>query len=234
MTRPPAPSALEPAQALPALAASWSPGHADHLIVFARVPQLGRVKTRLAKALGEQAALAAHRSLLWHAVAMAGAVAGATRWLSLAGEDAEGECAALAHRHEMRLMHQVDGDLGQRMAAALRHCLEAGAQRVVLMGCDCPPIDARVLCAALRALMTHDSVWGPTEDGGYGLVGLRRPADGLFDAIEWSTPRVMEQTRARLRASGMSAVELPLLWDVDELADWHRWQAWRAQTRGSP
>lgn len=231
---PPAPSAPKPAHPLSALAASWSPDRADHLIVFARVPQLGRVKTRLAKALGDEAALAAHRALLWHAVAMAGAVAGATRWLSLAGDDMDGECAELAHRHQMRLMHQSDGDLGRRMAAALRHCLEAGAQRVVLMGCDCPPIDASTLCDALRALMTHDTVWGPTEDGGYALVGLRKPADSLFDAIEWSTPRVMEQTRARLQASALSAFELPLLWDVDELADWHRWETWRTKRQHSP
>lgn len=231
MTTPPAPNPVQP---WPALATLWSPGPADHLIVFARVPQLGRVKTRLARALGEPAALAAHRALLSHAVAMAGALAGATRWLALAGDDREGECAALAHQHGMRLRPQSDGDLGQRMAAALRHCLAEGAQRVVLMGSDCPPIDAGVLCDALRALLTHDTVWGPTEDGGYGLVGLRKPADCLFNEIEWSTPRVMQQTRARLRASGLSAFELPLLWDVDELADWHRWEAWRAQGPLSP
>lgn len=198
------------------------------VIVFARSPRLGEVKSRLAATLGAPAALQAYRELLDHALAAAAACPGVDRWLCLTGGDPDGEAAALAARYGLRVVGQSGSDLGQRMARALREGL-AEHSRVVLIGCDCPPIDATVLRAALQALASHDLVFGPTEDGGYALIGARAACDAVFASIDWGTPAVMAQTRERLRTEGLVAFELPALWDVDEAADWVRYQAWRAQ-----
>lgn len=206
----------------------------EHLIVFARVPRLGEVKTRLAAGLGAEGALAAYRVLLGHALVQASACADVTRWLCLTGEDPQGEGQQLASRHRMRLIRQAQGDLGWRMRVALRDCLARG-RRAVLIGCDSPPIDATLLRKAFDALRDHDLVFAPTEDGGYALVGARTDASPIFSAIDWSTDRVMAQTRQRARQSGLSVAELPLIWDVDEPADWQRFLGWRdRQTVAAP
>ena len=200
------------------------------LIVFARSPRLGQVKSRLAATLGAPAALQAYRELLEHARAGAAGCPGVDRWLCLTGDDPDGEAAALAARFGLRVVEQSGADLGQRMARALREGL-VGHSRVVLIGGDCPPIDADMLRAALRALLDHDMVFGPTEDGGYALIGTRAPCDPVFGAIDWGTATVMAQTRERLREVGLVAFELPTLWDVDEAADWARFKAWCARPR---
>ncbi|MBP8310943.1 MAG: TIGR04282 family arsenosugar biosynthesis glycosyltransferase [Burkholderiaceae bacterium] len=210
--------------------ASAQPGSSPELvIVFARSPRLGQVKSRLAATLGAPAALQAYRELLEHALAAAAGCPDVERWLCLTGDDPDGEAAALALRFGLRVVEQSGADLGERMARALRAGL-AGHSRVVLIGCDCPPIDAAVLRAALQALASHDMVFGPTEDGGYALIGTRAPCDGVFASIDWGSARVMAQTRERLRAVGLSAFEMPTLWDVDEALDWARFKAWRAQS----
>ena len=202
-------------------------GRRELVILFARSPRLGQVKSRLAATLGAAAALQAYRELLEHALAAVASCPGVERWLCLTGDDPDGEAAALAARFGLRLAAQSGADLGERMARALRDGL-AGHARVVLIGCDCPPIDAAVLQAALRALASHDLVFGPTEDGGYALVGTRMPCDAIFGSMEWGTATVMSRTRERLRAEGLSAFELPTLWDVDEAADWARFQTWKS------
>jgi glycosyltransferase A (GT-A) superfamily protein (DUF2064 family) len=78
---------------------------------------------------------------------------------------------------------------------------------------------------AADALKNHDVVLIPAEDGGYVLIGLRRELPAVFERVDWSTPRVMAQTREHLSAIGARWVELPALWDVDEPQDWQRWQA---------
>jgi glycosyltransferase A (GT-A) superfamily protein (DUF2064 family) len=81
---------------------------------------------------------------------------------------------------------------------------------------------------AADVLQHHDAVLIPAEDGGYVLIGLRQPLPQVFADITWSTPQVLAQTRERLQAAGASWQELPALWDVDEPADWNRWQHLRA------
>ena len=191
------------------------------VIVFARLPQLGRVKSRLAAALGEAAALAIYRELLDDTLARVAGCASVERWLCVTGEDPEGQGEVLARSHGYRLTRQIDGDLGARMAASLREAL-AGGSRALLLGCDCPGIDARVLQQAFEVLARHDLVFVPTEDGGYALVGARVDAPAVFQTIAWGGSSVMAQTRARLAMLGLSWRELPTLWDVDEPQDWAR------------
>jgi len=94
----------------------------------------------------------------------------------------------------------------------------AGA--LLLIGTDCPALTVEHLTSAATALRNgNDAVFIPAEDGGYVLVGLRRPQPGLFEGIDWGTGKVMAQTRERLAALGLRWVEPATLWDVDRPAD---------------
>ncbi len=121
---------------------------------------------------------------------------------------------------------QPSGDLGQRMNAAFAAHAGQSDAPLLLIGTDCPALEPQHLReAAQRLLQADEAVFTPAEDGGYVLVGLRRPQPALFEAIDWGTDRVMAQTRARLGQLGLRYSEMPKLWDVDEPADWQRWRA---------
>ena len=110
------------------------------------------------------------------------------------------------------------------MYAALSAGLDSHA-RVLLVGSDCPSIDAGYLSAAVNALDTHDVVLGPAVDGGYVLIGARSIARSLFENVDWGTSRVYEQTVARLAAAGLSWTALAALPDVDRPEDLPGWYA---------
>ena len=152
------------------------------------------------------------------------AASGAQVWLWSAGDACHPFWAALAREGAPPPVAQQGDDLGARMAHALA-VMHAGQHPAVVIGTDCPALTADHLRSAVVALAEHDHVFVPDEDGGYVLVGTRRPDPALFSAIDWGTDRVMAQTRARLRALGCTACELPMLWDLDDAADWHRARA---------
>lgn len=185
------------------------------IAVMAKAPVPGLAKTRLASVLGADgaAALAAH--LLDHAVAqaVAAALGPVTVW---ATPDATHPAfLRLQQRHGVALAVQPLGDIGQRMAAVFA----AQGGPLLLMGTDLPGLSDTVLQQAAAALATHDAVLVPALDGGYGLIGLRRPAAALFEGLAWSTPAVLAQTRQRLVAAGLRHAELPAVADIDEPAD---------------
>lgn len=189
------------------------------LVVFARAPRYGAVKTRLARNIGPAQALAVHWELLTSALRSARA-SGLPCRLLLDGELDDRQRRRLRAWLPDEIEQQICGDLGARMAAAF----ESAGAPVLLMGSDCPDIDARYLQQAARQLALADVVIGPAEDGGYGLIGLRSPAPELFRDMPWSTDRVAAETLARARALGLRVRQLELLWDVDTVADWRRWR----------
>lgn len=194
------------------------------VIVFAKAPRVGAVKTRLIPLLGAHGAAALHARLLEHTLAMAeSAHLGA---LELHGAPADDEfLRACAARFGASLIEQAPGDLGTRMHLALEGALRT-SRAVVLVGSDCPAMTARHLRAAASALADgHDAVFAPTEDGGYALVGLARADPHLFERITWASQGVMDETRRRVRELGWSAVELETLWDVDRPEDHARLMA---------
>ena len=117
---------------------------------------------------------------------------------------------------------QGPGDLGQRLTAATGAIFEAGAGAVIVIGGDCPYLDATQLRDAALALGKHDVVLGPARDGGYYLIALRRPEPAVFAGIAWSSPQVLAQTRERCASAGLSAAELVELEDVDDEGSWRR------------
>lgn len=201
------------------------------LQVFAKAPARGRVKTRLAKAVGDDAALAAYREMVARTLATAdearsrGVVAAIELWC--APDASHPDLVAWARRHGASLHAQRGDDLGARMRHALAEALARG-DVPILVGTDCPAIDAAYLASASAALDANDAVLGPVEDGGYALVGIARDVDA-FAGIAWSTPDVMAATRASLERANARWAELPTLWDVDTAADLARWRSARAR-----
>jgi rSAM/selenodomain-associated transferase 1 len=119
---------------------------------------------------------------------------------------------------------QRGDDLGQRMAHVFEDSFRLGMESVVIVGSDLPDLPSRLLRDALDALRGHEAraVLGPASDGGYYLIGLNRPQPALFDRIEWSTERVMAQTREAATTLGFEVVLLDEWNDVDDAADLSR------------
>lgn len=180
------------------------------LVIFAREPIPGTVKTRLGQALGQAAALALYEAFL-DDTCLSTQGLGARRVLAVHGDLEHPALVRLGKSHRMTLEPQADGDLGAKMAGAIaRH---VGSGPVVLIGSDAPTLPRPHLHQALGALMEHDVVVGPARDGGYYLVGARLPLPELFADVAWSTPAVLPTTLARL--AGRSHALLPEWYDVD-------------------
>ena len=195
------------------------------LIVLLKAPVEGGVKTRLAATLGATEAVAIYRGLAERQVRAVPEGWPVTVHYDPPGSEATMETWLGALRAGVRFEAQCEGDLGQRLAHAFAGEFAGGAESVIAVGGDCPALDAEILRAAGAALASAEVVIGPARDGGYYLIGLRRGSvHRLFEDIDWSTPRVLEQTRARIREAGMIHAELPVLEDVDDAASWERWR----------
>ena len=186
------------------------------ILVFAKAPEPGRVKTRLVPALGVEGAAQLQRQLIERTLdtALAADLGEVELWC--APDPDESFFAACANRPGLSMRAQGDGDLGVRMLRALA----AGAPGL-LIGSDCPAFTPAYLRDAAIALGGgSDAVFGPAEDGGYVLIGVARsPPAQLFEDIAWGTSSVMQQTRARLAQLGWRWRELATLWDVDRPED---------------
>ena len=189
------------------------------LIVFARAPEAGRVKTRLAPLLGEKGAARLHARLVVRALETAVAAGFDEVLLSCTPNMGHEFFIRNKERFDIRLLSQGRGDLGDRMHRAFKRALRKHAY-AVLIGSDCPALRPADLRAAARALSAGaDAVLAPAEDGGYPLIGLRRVSRRLFDGISWGGPRVLAQTRSRLRTLRWRWRELRTVWDVDRPED---------------
>jgi uncharacterized protein len=186
------------------------------LHLLARAPVPGKVKTRLIPALGAEGACSLQRLLLERTLALS-ADGFAERFLWL-DDLPDAELQALADDLGWTLMEQPVGDLGERMRRIAILGL-ADSEAVVLIGNDCPALDAGYLASARAALQQHCAVLGPAEDGGYVLLGLRRVDPLLFSAIPWGSEHVLALTRTRLQQLAWKHHELQMLWDVDRPED---------------
>ncbi len=192
------------------------------VVIFAKAPRPGMVKTRLADLLGAEGAAGLHARLVKRTLETARAAG--FRRIELRGAPDCGDpffrfCAG---HYGVMLASQAPGDLGARMMAAFESTLAAHS-RVLLVGSDCPALTARHLRQAERALRDGaDAVLVPCEDGGYALIGLTRVDAKLFSGIAWGSGSVMAETRERLRQLGWTWRELETLWDVDRPEDYDR------------
>lgn len=193
------------------------------LAVFSRAPVPGVTKTRLIPLLGAEGAARAHAQLLDVALRCATQAFPGKVEVCAAGDAGHPELAAVSAHWGVPIHLQRGVDLGDRMHHALTGMLGRD-ERALIIGSDCAVLSTDVLLQASAALVDHDMVFVPAEDGGYVLVGARAGTalDRAFKGISWSTAAVMEQTRKALNAAGVSFAELAPLWDIDEPADWLR------------
>ncbi|MBD2549250.1 TIGR04282 family arsenosugar biosynthesis glycosyltransferase [Microcystis elabens FACHB-917] len=206
--------------------------------MLARWPAPGRCKSRLVPGVGTGRAAAIQARLTRHGLA---AAAEARRLLaSAAGSEGLGAAPRLvlatsglgpgaAGRWGRRLgvdrvVDQGPGSLGLRMQRQMRRGWREGAAAVVLIGSDLPELAADDLLAAFRALEHSALVLGPAGDGGYWLIGRRRPTPQVFAGIDWGSDRVLEQTLAQARRAGLSTALLAERHDLDRPADLDRWR----------
>lgn len=216
-----------PAQQL-ALRYGYAPRATAVVAIMAKAPVPGVAKTRLAKLLGAVGAARAQRGFILRVLGTAHRASVGPIVLHSALGTHNRFFSLLAERWGVRCISQVEGDIGQRMAAAMEHHFAVSqAPALLIVGTDCPVLTAGHLQAAADALASHDAVCIPAEDGGYVLIGMRRSLPQVFERVDWSTPRTMTQTRERLSRAQVKWVELPALWDVDEPEDWLRWQTER-------
>lgn len=194
------------------------------VIVFARAPVAGEVKTRLAADIGAAAATAAY-------VALAERVVGALRKgtsysLIVAYTPADGERALRSWLGPgLDLRRQVDGHLGARMAAAIDAAFAGRAERVVVVGTDCPTVTPHVVEDAFARLDSADVVIGPASDGGYYLIGMSRLHRALFEDVPWSSTDTLRITLDRARELRLAVAMLDERRDIDTVDDWRAWLA---------
>jgi uncharacterized protein len=199
----------------------YTPLPGDRVVVFARAPERGRVKTRLAATVGAAEALAIYRKLaedVTRAVARGPwqleircapdeAVDVVADWLGVSG----------------RVVPQGSGSLGERMSRAMSDHFGAGPGRLVIIGTDCPEIDATVIREALTVLEDADVVFGPALDGGYYLVGSARHLPEIFCEVPWSAADTLAVSLDRARSANLTVRLLAPRRDIDTDADWRAW-----------
>ena len=189
------------------------------LLLFAKAPIPGQVKTRLAGKLGQRGAARLYRRLLYQTLAMVTSTPLCPVQLWCAPDTRHGFFSSCRRDYGVMLRRQQGADLGQRMHHALTTALRSSPY-AVLIGGDCPSLGVAELHYALTVLAKgRDAVLGPAADGGYVLIGLRRPYAALFRNIIWGSNTVLAATRRRLRRAGLNWAELPPGWDVDRPAD---------------
>lgn len=186
------------------------------LLIFIKNPRLGHVKTRLARTMGDEAALHIYQILLEKTRLTTLGIP--LRCLLFYSEQINIEDAWDASVFEKRV--QTEGDLGARMQHAFEQAFELGVEKVAIIGSDCPELTPAILQSAFDLLDQHDFVLGPTPDGGYYLLGMKQMESAVFQDIAWSTEHVLSQTVAVITAHQKTHVLLPVLSDVDTEADW--------------
>ncbi len=193
------------------------------LLIFARAPVEGQVKTRLASSIGTAAACRLHAQLLEKTFnTLIGAKLAP---VSCYTTDVEHPFFDHWKTAGVTFARQQGADLGESMRQAFSSELET-ASMVLLLGSDCPVINSAYLQQALVTLDSgNDAVIAPAEDGGYVLIGLKKMYPEIFQQVNWGTDKVLQQTLSHFENLSLAWQQLETLWDVDTAKDYQRWQA---------
>jgi rSAM/selenodomain-associated transferase 1 len=201
-----------------------APSNTIAVAIMAKAPRPGAVKTRLCPPLLAAEAAALYRCFLLDKIAAVQALVGARPVVAYTPDEAQAEFALLAP--SFTLVAQRGPDLGTRLHATLAGLLAAGHPGAIAVDSDTPTLPREFLQQAVDYLTQPgpDVVLGPTEDGGYYLIGVRAAHRALFDSVPWSTSAVLEVTLGRAAAAGLKAVCMPAWFDVDTPDDLRRLQ----------
>ncbi len=199
------------------------------VLIFARYPQPGKVKTRMTPPLTPQEAAELHLASLRAVCESLQACGDLTSVLVVTPDDraemlnkkVSGRISGCPKNYPDTFSTWVQGggSLGERLCRATDRAFVAGADAVLMIGADSPTLPAKLVMDAVTALTSHEAVLGPTHDGGYYLLGLRGPIPLLFDRIDWGTDRVAEQTRQRALEVGVDLAEVQSWYDLDRFDD---------------
>lgn len=200
------------------------PPHPTALVIFAKAPIPGQVKTRLCPPLTPDEAATLHGSFVLDTLertktAVMKLKLPIDRYLACAPSSAHVFFRIMEERQSVKLIDQAGDDLGARMNQAFTSLFAQGYRQVVLIGTDVPTLPLHHFTQALTSLENHDLVLGPALDGGYYLIGLKRPIPELFANIPWSTDQVLRLTQEKASAIGLKASLIQPWRDVDTIAD---------------
>lgn len=188
------------------------------LLIFIKNAQKGKVKTRLAKTVGDEKALQIYKALLAHTRNVAQKV-NASRFLFYSNFiDNQDDWSGTKFVKKV----QEGNDLGERMSNAFKMIFESH-EKIIIIGSDCASLEPSILESALQQLEKYPFVIGPAEDGGYYLLGMRNYAPSIFQNIEWSTGAVFSKTVKKIEQLGATYFLLPMLSDIDQEEDWEKY-----------
>ncbi len=191
------------------------------LIVFAKLPRAGFVKTRLGKAIGMNEAMRVYEELARHAFGLAQGLAseGVRVYLFYSPDASEEEMRSWVQQ-DFVYVAQVGKTLGERMHTAFDRVFRDGASKAAIIGTDVPELKGDILARAFTMLDSHELVIGPSTDGGYYLLGMKPPVKNVFDGIAWSTENVLRETLERAETLRLSTALIENLMDVDTLEEY--------------
>lgn len=197
----------------------------ERLLIFTRYPEPGKTKTRLIPTLGAKGAATLQQEMTEHTLSKARELQ-KRRLLSLEVRFTGGSLLLMQNWLGSDIIYQPqgDGNLGARMARSLAVAFQDGIARVVVIGTDCPNLNADLIAEAFQQLHSHDLVIGPAIDGGYYLIGLNYLISELFIGINWGTTAVLQQTVDIAKKLNISVAYLPQLADVDRPEDLFIWE----------
>jgi rSAM/selenodomain-associated transferase 1 len=195
----------------------------QQLVVMARWPAAGRCKSRLGSGIGPAAAARIQQRLSAHTLAVARQLGGTELVLAVSGLGPRGARRWGLSLGAHRAVLQGNGGLGSRMARQLARACREGAQQVLLIGTDLPLLTGADLEAAFAAFSHSPLVLGPASDGGYWLIGLRRPQASLLSGIPWGSAEVLRRTLERAAALGLEPALLAERSDLDRAMDLEPW-----------
>ncbi|MCW8911520.1 MAG: TIGR04282 family arsenosugar biosynthesis glycosyltransferase [Gammaproteobacteria bacterium] len=185
------------------------------IIVFAKTPVTGKVKTRLIPELGAQGAKQLHCRMIEHTLDVLTENTLAPIELHCTPDISDDYICQLGKHYNIPLKCQQGDDLGERMSNALDQSLH-NSSHAILIGTDCPSISSAYIQKAIEILQNdNDVVIGPAEDGGYVLIGIKSNQPDIFTHIDWGTHQVLQQTRDQIHRQGLNLRELDILWDID-------------------
>ncbi|MFZ1322051.1 MAG: TIGR04282 family arsenosugar biosynthesis glycosyltransferase [Ignavibacteria bacterium] len=185
----------------------------EALIIFAKNPVPGKVKTRLAADLGDDKAFEIYLKLLYRSYANTKNLS-CDKFLYLSDSKDD----VLFDENFIQYL-QKGNDLGEKMKNAFKEILSLDYEKIVIIGTDCADLDENILNEAFEKLNEFDFVLGPANDGGYYLLGQKSSADELFEDIEWSTEKVLQQTIDKIDVRDKSYFLLKVLTDIDNISD---------------
>ena len=183
------------------------------VILFARDPVEGRVKTRLSSLLDPPTLLKLYRHFLRDSIEKVCSIEDADHFIGISSSPETRYFDEVSRSHAVRLFVQKGGNLGERMRQAFADRFEEGYQRVVIIGSDSPTLPPVYIAQALRS--NKDVVIGPSTDGGYYLVGMQGKVTDIFERVSWGTDSVLSETLNALKEQRAEAELLPVWYDVD-------------------